>query len=98
MCTIEDEEGNRKPQFRISYSKPTKRHVAKIVKEVKREDYLFDLMGNIVERAKQQKRVSVENRSKRQLDQKIAGKQSLKKARNLKELNCNIIFGFIKYM
>jgi len=29
-------------------------------------------MGNIVERAKQQKRVSVENRSKRQLDLKIA--------------------------
>jgi hypothetical protein len=67
-----DEEDNRKPLFSISYSKPTKRHVAKIIKEQKREEYLHCITRKVIKRADKRQKISTKKRAKRQLQLKVA--------------------------
>lgn len=83
------EEGNSIPLFSLSYSKPTKRHVAKAVKENKTENYLHHIVRKVVKRAQLERKISSKRRAKRQL--------SLKVAPNCEESREKIIENSVKY-
>lgn len=61
-----------KPIFRIAYSKPTKRFVAKKEKVAKDYNYLVDILGNIITRVEENRKVTTEKRSKRKLSLTVA--------------------------
>ena len=58
--------------FRITYSKPNKRFIVKVVKEEKSYTYLHYIIRKIIVRAETKKKASKRNRLKRQLQLQIA--------------------------
>ena len=61
--------------YSVSYSKPNKRFVAKPVKIEKNFDYLHYITRKIFKRSEQNKKVSKQNRLKRQCSLKITPRE-----------------------
>ena len=55
------------PRFRIAYSKPTKRFVAKSVKKPKSYAYLRTILNKVIKRAEDHRKVSDRKRMNRKL-------------------------------
>lgn len=70
-CKV-DEEGVETPLFKVAYSKPNKRFVAKVVKVDKDYSYLSHITRKILKRAEVKRKASKRSRLKRQLPLKIA--------------------------
>ena len=68
-------EGEMIPKFRIAYSKPTKRFVAKRVKKAKDYSYLKVILNKVIERAGKHNKVSDKKRKKRKLPTTIAPRE-----------------------
>ncbi|XP_057302473.1 uncharacterized protein LOC130636657 [Hydractinia symbiolongicarpus] len=67
-----EKEGNVKPIFCIAYGKPTKRFVAKKEKVAKDDNYLVDILSNIITRVEEKRKITTEKRSKCRLSLTVA--------------------------